>query len=616
MNKLRRFGLSLLISLMVQGCTQVPFTLSPKNAPNKPNLALANLTEDSVKLAKRLEKSGKYAEAANEYRVLASRLPAPSKQAYQLAAVEAYLDGKAITEAKSLLTEIDVSRSIGLQHQIEFSQIHLLIAEKRLDEADARLSQMGAVSLPVKLRIKYYELRAQLQEARGNTLGAVQELAQLDGLLDANMADLQEAHEYIWRILSALPPETLNNANMGNSNFLPGWFALASLARNTPPQGLQSALLDWQNRYPYHPASRNILPNLIQANNSPSLKTMAQQQEPISTKPQQVALLLPLSGSFKAQAEAVKEGFMAAWYADNLTLPRPEVKFYDANSSNIVQTYQQVITAGANFVVGPLEKDTVNVLVNNQSYLPVPTIALNSLESSPNRVNFYQFALLPEDEARDAAIRARNEGLSMAAAFVPEGDWGARVLKAFQQEWVKRGGKLQIVRNYSQQNFENTIKQAMLTAQVDMVFLAASPPFARQIRPLLRNFGNGNLPIYSTSHVYTGTVDLQNDRELEGIRFGDMPWVLAPDEAGRQLQNSIQQSSPENLTQFKRLYAFGIDAYNLLLQLASLKAQSSMQLKAYTGALSLDGNGIVHRQMSWAQFANGQPVLLDGFSRP
>jgi outer membrane PBP1 activator LpoA protein len=343
---------------------------------------------------------------------------------------------------------------------------------------------------------------------------------------------------------------------------------------------------------------------------------MAKQQEPISTKPQQVALLLPLSGSFKAQAEAVKEGFMAAWYADTITLPRPDVKFYDANSSNIVQTYQQVITAGANFVVGPLEKETVNTLVNNQSYLPVPTIALNSLENSPSRVNFYQFALLPEDEARDAAIRARNDGLSMAAAFVPEGEWGARVLKAFQQEWVKRGGKLQIVRNYSQQGFENNIKQAMLTAQVDMVFLAASPPFARQIRPLLRNFGNGNLPIYSTSHVYTGTVDVQNDRELEGIRFGDMPWVLTPDDMGRQLQSSIQQSSPEGMTQFKRLYAFGIDAYNLLVQLASLKAQSSMQLQAYTGGLSLDGNGIVHRQMSWAQFVNGQPVLLDSFSRP
>lgn len=592
------------------------FSLNPKSTSTKPNIELANATQDTVKLAKRLEKSGKYAEAANEYRVLANRLPAPVRQAYQLAAVEAYLDGNAIVEAKSLLAEIDVSRSMGLQHQLEFAQIHLAIAEKRLDEADNRLMQMGGVSLPIKLRIKYYELRAKLQEARGNTLGAVQELVQLDSLLDANVADLQEAHEYIWRILSSLSPDTLNSASTSKSPFLAGWFALAIVARNTPPQGLQTALNDWQSRYPNHPASRNILPNLLQANESPSLQTMAKQQEPISTKPQQVALLLPLSGSFKAQAEAVRDGFMAAWYADNVTIPRPDVKFYDANSSTIVQTYQQVITAGANFVVGPLEKDTVNVLVNNQSYLPVPTLALNSLENSPNRVNFYQFALLPEDEARDAAIRARNDGLGMAAAFVPEGEWGNRVLKAFQQEWVKRGGKIQIARSYSQQNYENNIKQAMLTAQVDMIFLAASPPFARQIRPLLRNYGNGNLPIYSTSHVYSGVPDLQNDQNLEGIRFGDMPWMLAPDESGRQLQNTLQQSAPDGMAHFKRLYAFGIDAYHLLVQLADLKTQRNLQLPAYTGTLSLDGNGIVHRQMSWAQFSGGQPIPLEGFSRP
>src|SRR4051812_10012688 len=74
------------------------------------------------------------------------------------------------------------------------------------------------------------------------------------------------------------------------------------------------------------------------------------------TEPQHVALLLPLSGNLASAGQAVKEGFLAAYYASQ---PRPElaIEFYDtASQADINSLYQQAQQKGADFVIGPLTK--------------------------------------------------------------------------------------------------------------------------------------------------------------------------------------------------------------------------------------------------------------------
>ena len=55
---------------------------------------------------------------------------------------------------------------------------------------------------------------------------------------------------------------------------------------------------------------------------------------------------------------------------------------------------------------------------------------------------FYQFALSPEDEAREVARRVIADGRPRGVALVPEGEWGQRVLAAFSAELVAGGGAL------------------------------------------------------------------------------------------------------------------------------------------------------------------------------
>src|SRR5690554_7108230 len=60
----------------------------------------------------------------------------------------------------------------------------------------------------------------------------------------------------------------------------------------------------------------------------------------------------------------------------------------------------------------------------------------------------------------------------------------------------------------------------------DWLFLVALPQQARQIKPTLAfNFAS-DLPVYSTSHVYSGEPNPSKDRDLNGIVFCDTPWLL------------------------------------------------------------------------------------------
>ena len=66
------------------------------------------------------------------------------------------------------------------------------------------------------------------------------------------------------------------------------------------------------------------------------------------------------------------------------------------------------------------------------------------------------------------------------------------------------------------------------------MFLAATPQQARQIKPTLAFQYAGDLPVYATSHLYTGTNNPTQDQDLNGIRFCETPWLLNPSDPTRQ----------------------------------------------------------------------------------
>ncbi len=140
-----------------------------------------------------------------------------------------------------------------------------------------------------------------------------------------------------------------------------------------------------------------------------------------------------------------------------------------------------------------------------------------------------------------------------------------------------------------------------------MIFLAATHRSARSIMPAFKFHHAGDLPVYSTSHVYTGKINRELDRDLNGLIFCDLPWVLQNDSP---LAKAFSKNWPqqENLT---RLFALGIDAYHLIYNLDYLKNNDYAFYDGQTGNIQLDDHNRITRKLLWAKFKNGTAVLFE-----
>jgi outer membrane PBP1 activator LpoA protein len=352
---------------------------------------------------------------------------------------------------------------------------------------------------------------------------------------------------------------------------------------------------------------------------------------PASLPTGRIALLLPLSGAQRAAAEAIRDGFLAAYYDDPARGEHGGIGILDEEQSGAVAGYQSAIAAGATLVVGPLLKPSVTAVAGVAG--AVPTLALNFLDAGPEPPgNFYQFALSPEDEAELAATRAAAEGRLHALALVPNNDWGQRMLGAFTPALEARGGTVVAYRFYdpSATDFTAEIQRLLLIdesrarhrqlaselgislgfeprrrSDADHIFLAANVAAGRLIRPQLRFLYAGDLPTYSTSAIYQpGT---SGDADLDGVMFSDAPALLGAEPQAQELRATVTSRWPAGALGRMRLFAMGYDAYTLA---NSIAAGNYTALPGLTGMLSIDAGRRIHRDMPWAEFRDGRVVAL------
>jgi len=255
----------------------------------------------------------------------------------------------------------------------------------------------------------------------------------------------------------------------------------------------------------------------------------------------------------------------------------------------------------------------------------------------PNRstTNIYQFGLAPEDEARQVAERAWLDGHNQAIALIPEGAWGERVLEAFRNDWDLLGGTLleyqfyppekndfspqiQALLNLDESRQRHKQLQRILQTTLefeprrrqdsDFVFMAAFPRQARLLRPQLKFHYASRLPVYATSHIYTGHIDKNADRDMDGVSFTDIPWVLTDRRTPLPLKQKVMALWPKSVKQYTRFYALGIDAYDIIPSLSTMKNYRYERYHGQTGILHLGINNRIFRKMSWARFKKGVPV--------
>nr|MBP8171023.1 penicillin-binding protein activator [Pseudomonas sp.] len=473
--------------------------------------------------------------------------------------------------------------------------------------------------LPVVQQVRSQLARANALAASGQALPAARERIFIAPLLSGTSANAN--HQAIWALLNSLPLSQLQGSGDADLN---GWLALARAAKsNGTPEQQQAAIDAWRQQNPQHPAAQNLPEQLSQ------LKQLANQ--PLS----KIALLLPQDGPLAAVAQALRDGFMASYYqAQENGQSAPTVELYDSNKiTSLDDFYRQAQAAGVQLVVGPLEKPLVKQL-NERSQLPITTLALNYSEGSkPGPAQLFQFGLAAEDEARSVARRAWDDGMRRAVALVPRGEWGDRVLAAFRQSWEADGGSLIAAEHVDQpvqlaqqiadlfqlrqsearaKRLRNTLGTdvAALPARrqdVDFIFLAATPQQAQQIKPTLAFQYAGDVPVYSTSHLFTGSTNQPQPADLNGIRFCETPWLLDSNSAQHQ---QVVAQWPQAAGSLGRLYAMGMDAYTLAPRLNQLKALPDTRLDGLTGQLSLNPSQRVQRQLPWAEFRDGQVQRL------
>ncbi|CAN5279551.1 penicillin-binding protein activator [soil metagenome] len=577
---------------------------------------------DAARAEQRLNE-GDYVAAASLYEKLAAGAAAAERNRFYLAAADAWWSAGEISRARGALSAIKgelTPRELELWAPLA---ARIDLAKGQPERALQRLAQLPR-ELPRSLLLDVLEIEGLALFRVGEPVRAIETLIGRERWLESH-DDLLANHRLIWNSMlesreADFPPPDATPSDA----VIEGWLALgrAAFAAGLDAAAFREELRTWRAAHPDHPAARRLLEDILR-----SVRL-------VTKLPRQVALLLPLSGREAAAASALRDGFLAAYYARDAEAERPNVQIYDVAARDAGSAYQQAVLDGADFVVGPLTKSSVQAVAEFAG--EVPTLALNYLaDESTAPPRFFQFALAPEDEARQAASRALADGRRRALAFVPNNDWGFRVLRSFANELESEDGVLLDFRAYDTgaSDFSEPIvkllrldeslqRHARLKADlgiplafqpqprqdVDFLFLATTAEHGRLIRPQLRFHFATDLPVYATSAAFDPARSADGD--LNGIMFADMPWTIAPDERSRAIQQTLHTLWPNRADRWARLFAMGFDAYRLVPLLHNSPAGLDRAVPGSTGVLSMDERGRVHRDLEWAQFRNGRPQEL------
>ncbi len=421
----------------------------------------------------------------------------------------------------------------------------------------------------------------------------------------------------LWRDLQRVDDAGLAAAGGSGDTEWQGWLELARASRSDSVTGLRRELQAWLELHPEHPAA------------DPLPGGLSLLLEPLPA-PQKVALLLPLSGQLAPAAQAIRDGYLAAYFgaraAGDLV---PGVEVYDSTRyESALAAYSEAVAAGAELVIGPLAREAVEEL-GRMSLRPVPVLALNRAREATDQSGsaLVQLSLALEDEAVQLARAAFGAGARRAVLLRPAGGWGDRMEQSLRESWSGLGGSVAASGAFaSAEQYAESITRALSITDsearagalrtalnlpleffprrrqdVDAVFLLArNPAQARALKPLLDFYYAGDLPVYALSSVHRGIPD-PADADLNGIRLVDLPWLLGSNPAARVAIAAGDTGSDA----FTRLNALGADAFLIQQRFRQLGAGPDALLRGDTGLLWMNPRLELVRESRLATFDGG-----------
>lgn len=549
----------------------------------------------------------------------------PDQKNWQLLTARALIiDGKA-QAALLTLNKID-GITLTAQQQFEFSLIkaEVLFIEKRYQDAEKVLSSKPALANSYEAHWqRYYLLKASIYEQLEKNVLAAESRFLLNQFLSNELQSNNNTK--LWSTISALPLEALNQASFVYQNTQPilsGWFQLAaiSIEYGFEPQLLISNLQAWKSNNPQHPALTDFPTELVTA--------MA--TTPYS--PNHVAVMLPLTGKRGTPGRAIRDGILSAYYQEKQS-ERLNLRFYDTAKTDATTLYQRAIEEGADFVIGPLLKPNVEAII--PLVTDVPLISLNKLPENIVSDNIYYFSLTSNDEAIAAAKKMQKDGIKHPLVLAPQNAIGDRLASTFTQEWNELADEESQVYQYKNQaDMQRTVSKlfsvdssnlrisqmkALIGSDIktktrsrrdiDAIYIIATPQEAMLAIPYIITTQNPyikQVAIYASSRTHSSNLPSNQSRDLNGLIFSDMPWLLNPDQ---ELKSQTISLWPNMSKIEQNLFAMGYDTFKLIPNLLQLRNFPSLRIDGQTGILYVNDQGNIEREFSWGRYKSGKVIL-------
>ncbi|HSH56805.1 MAG TPA: penicillin-binding protein activator [Halomonas sp.] len=507
------------------------------------------------------------------------------------------------TQALEITRQIDNARLSGEQ----LARWALLLADLGESEGDPdaviqATQDLDGLALNRGQTLALREQRGLALLERDNPFAAAKTLLRVQA-----ESDDEALNDPIWRALGDVDRRRLTQFGQREDALTRGWVELVETVRSGDGniERLFLHLDEWRSRNQRHPAARRLPADLL------ALRELSGQEV------QHIAVLLPETGTLSRIAAAIGEGIRTRHRLSDSANVR--LSFIDSASGNLESLYREAQSRGAQVVIGPLDKERVSEL-ERRNRVPLPTLALNYGRGTTSAAEgLFQYGLSAEGEARQAAHRAWEDGHRRAALLVPDNNWGQRVGEAFWEEWRALGGEVtKAVRYNPGAAATESARRTIAEARPDLLFMLALPDYARQVPPTLDYYGANSLPIYATSHLFSGRLNPRLDNDLNGVLFMDIPWQIPDAAAGGEdalpftaSYRSLREETDPNLF---RLSAMGVDAFELARRLPQFQLVSNSELYGATGTLRARHDGRIQRTLPWARFVDGvtQPVLTSG----
>ena len=357
-----------------------------------------------------------------------------------------------------------------------------------------------------------------------------------------------------------------------------------------------------------------------------------------TSSPDDIVVLLPLSGRFASTGNTVKEGILAAYfeskqqqYSAQENAPDTQIRFIDTHGKSIESIVAEI--GDSQWIIGPLLKQNIEALVNqldgNQTILALNRIDIKTANLPMYNTNTTYFSLAPEDEGQQLAELLSEEGIANPIIVSADSQLYSRMHEAFLNRWqqlstlTQGSHKITEVRFNDNESLRDGVTGALDVAQsnarikevedllteelykmprsrrdVDAIVVFASPDHTELLNPVVEAsvspFIGKDIPVYASSRSMDYQKGPNQWRDLQKLQFIDIPWLL-PGNPWQRLANEVNSVKANNTANQSRLFALGFDAFNLLPKTSNMATLPQLSSTGLTGTLFINSNGEVVR---------------------